>query len=313
MDRILLLLVLAAAGGNAAAATMEEAGKLFEARRWPEAAAAYQSIVQAEPQNALAHIRLARSRAASGEAEAALSALGAWFATGSGAYHVAMRVPEFESLRADPRFLAIVEPHKPGNTPEFRQFDFWAGTWDVQDADGKFAGRNSITLEERGCVLVERWKSASGGTGLSINYYDPRAKAWTQNWVGLGLILMIVFFVCWVAQLIAEWQVFTDEQRAHGEAAAVGDFVSQFAQSTLENWQSEFLQLFTFVTLAALFIHKGSAESKDGSEKVEASLRRIETKLGTLPPSAPDDPGNEWKLPDTPLESGDAILHRPSR
>jgi hypothetical protein len=78
---------------------------------------------------------------------------------------------------------------EPCAAPEFRQFDFWAGTWDVQDADGKFAGRNSITLEERGCVLVERWKSASGGTGLSINYYDPRAKAWTQNWVGLGLIL----------------------------------------------------------------------------------------------------------------------------
>ena len=58
-------------------------------------------------------------------------------------------------------------------------------------------------------------------------------------------------------------------------------------QSTFENWQSEFLQLFSFVVLAALYIHKGSAESKDGEEKIEASLRRIEEHLGTLPATAP--------------------------
>jgi hypothetical protein len=72
---------------------------------------------------------------------------------------------------------------------EFRQFDFWAGRWDVKDGTGKYAGRNDITIEERGCVLVERWKSASGGTGLSINYYDPKARQWTQQWVGLGILL----------------------------------------------------------------------------------------------------------------------------
>jgi purine-cytosine permease-like protein len=118
----------------------------------------------------------------------------------------------------------------------------------------------------------------------------------------LGLSLMIVFFLTWVAQGIAEWQVFTDEQRAHGESTEVGDFVSVFAQSTLENWQSEFLQLFSFVVLAALYIHKGSAESKDGEERLEAALRRIEEHLGTLPDDAPNGESESWKLPDTPLK-----------
>src|SRR5687768_8882761 len=86
---------------------------------------------------------------------------------------------------------------------------------------------------------------------------------------GLGLLLMILFFTTWVAHGIAEWQVFTDEQLAQGRTPEVGDFVAAFAQSTLENWQSEFLQLFSFVVLAALFIHKGSAESKDSEEKME--------------------------------------------
>jgi hypothetical protein len=122
----------------------------------------------------------------------------------------------------------------------------------------------------------------------------------------LGLILMLLFFATWMAHLIAEWQVFTDEQRSHGTEPQMGDFAAQFAASTLENWQSEFLQLFSFVVLAALYIHKGSAESKDGEQNIEASLRRIEEHLGTLPPSAPTAPGEAWKLPETPLEVQDA-------
>jgi hypothetical protein len=113
---------------------------------------------------------------------------------------------------------------------------------------------------------------------------------------------MVLFFATWVGHGIAEWQVYTDEQRAHGQAVEVGDFVSQFGQSTLENWQSEFLQLFAFVVLAALFIHKGSAESKDGGERIEASLRRIEENLGTLPKDAPHGEADRWQLPEVPLE-----------
>src|SRR5688500_5212205 len=137
------------------------------------------------------------------------------------------------------------------------------------------------------------------------NERTPGRSVWRA--FGLGLGLVILFFVTWVAHLIAEWQVFTDEQLAHGQDPQLGDFVAQFAQSTLENWQSEFLQLFTFVALAALYVYKGSAESKDGSEKLEASLRRIEEHLGTLPPSAPSEPAERWKLPETPFEVADAM------
>jgi hypothetical protein len=120
---------------------------------------------------------------------------------------------------------------------------------------------------------------------------------------GLGLVLMILFFATWIAQGVAQWQTFTDSQREHGESVEVGDFVAEFGQATLENWQSEFLQLFSFVVLAALYIHKGSAESKDGDEKMEASLRRIEEHLGTLPADEAPDGEESWKLPETPLES----------
>jgi hypothetical protein len=104
---------------------------------------------------------------------------------------------------------------------------------------------------------------------------------------GLGIALVVLFFASWIGQAIAEWQVFTDEQHAHGEVPTAGDFVAEFSQSTFENWQSEFLQLFAFVSLAALYVHKGSAESKDSEERMEAALVRIEKHLGSYPEAPP--------------------------
>lgn len=117
---------------------------------------------------------------------------------------------------------------------------------------------------------------------------------------GLSIALLALFLGTWVAHGISEWQVFADEQTQHGDAVAIGDFAVHFMKSTMENWQSEFLQLFAFVTLAALYVHKGSAESKDGTEKIEAALRRIEENLGTLPKDAPKKRGDTWKLPEAP-------------
>ena len=119
----------------------------------------------------------------------------------------------------------------------------------------------------------------------------PGRSIWRD--FGLGLGLMILFFSTWIAHLITEWQVYTDEAFAHGEQTSIGDFLGEFSQSTLENWQSEFLQLFAFVVLAALYVHKGSAESKDSDDRVEASLRRIEQHLGTLPKDSDQLPDPE--------------------
>jgi hypothetical protein len=148
--------------------------------------------------------------------------------------------------------------------------------------------RGVDSMQAVGMVIV--FVLAFGALGFVIfsmlrsvrNEHARGASIWKE--FGLGLSLMVLFVGTWIAQGIAEWQTYTDEQAAHHEAATVGDFVSQFSQSTLENWQSEFLQLFAFVSLAALYLHRGSAESKDSDERMEASLRRIEERLGTLVP-----------------------------
>ena len=67
-----------------------------------------------------------------------------------------------------------------------RQFDFWIGEWEVTTLAGQKAGENKISRAEKGCLLIERWTSAGGGTGQSYNYYDPAAEAWKQVWVDAG-------------------------------------------------------------------------------------------------------------------------------
>ena len=70
----------------------------------------------------------------------------------------------------------------------YRAFDFWLGTWDVYTGD-QLAGRNVITEEESGCLILETWTSASGLTGQSYNYYDPSKEKWRQVWVSAGQVI----------------------------------------------------------------------------------------------------------------------------
>ena len=67
--------------------------------------------------------------------------------------------------------------------PQFQQFDFWLGTWDVKDHNGNKAGTNIIRKSEDGCLITESWTNVAGGKGFSINYFDPVTKLWRQVWV----------------------------------------------------------------------------------------------------------------------------------
>jgi hypothetical protein len=84
----------------------------------------------------------------------------------------------FDALVADMSTRAYPCAHD----ERFRAFDFWVGDWDVHLANGTFAGTNTISVAEQGCVLLEEWQSASGGTGRSINYLDADSGEWVQIW-----------------------------------------------------------------------------------------------------------------------------------
>ena len=76
---------------------------------------------------------------------------------------------------------------------EYHAFDFWIGDWDVvvNDSTRARAGTNSIRPLHRHCVLEENWTSAQGGTGSSMNYYDPTTGRWRQIWLAASYLIDI--------------------------------------------------------------------------------------------------------------------------
>jgi hypothetical protein len=184
MPRLTCLLAGLLLAAGALAATPEQAAELFAAKDWPGAAAAYRDIVAREPANAFAWFRLARAQAQAGHADEALASLQAWIATGNGSYQAAMAVPELQPLHADPRFAALVDPLKPCTAPEYRQFDFWLGDWDVESpaAPGSIS-HNRISGINGGCTLREEYTTATGYEGTSLNFYDAARRSWHQTWI----------------------------------------------------------------------------------------------------------------------------------
>ena len=111
---------------------------------------------------------------------------------------------------------------------------------------------------------------------------ERRSQHLRRVWANfsLSIILCILFFVSWGGQAVSQWREFVQDQREHNQPAEAGEFFVDFGASTLENWQSEFLQLFSFVVLAAAFIHRGSSESRDSDDRMEQMLKEIKAKIG---------------------------------
>jgi lysylphosphatidylglycerol synthetase-like protein (DUF2156 family) len=96
------------------------------------------------------------------------------------------------------------------------------------------------------------------------------AKAYGFAWVTLAL-----FAITLVGHWIFGWFAYLQEQQAHQQAAEVGAFTIQMLRDTLENWQSEFLQLLWQVAGLAFLLHVGSPQSKEGDDRMEAKIDAI--------------------------------------
>jgi len=99
---------------------------------------------------------------------------------------------------------------------------------------------------------------------------------------GLSLTFAILFMVSWIGHIIAEWNSFTQLNSALGLSTSLPNFFLNVMSHTLENWQSDFLQAFTMVTLGAWLIHKNSSQSKDTDDEIKATVERIESQLEAM-------------------------------
>ena len=85
-------------------------------------------------------------------------------------------------------FFSIVNAQSttkiPCSTPEYNQFDFWLGDWNVYNSDGKLIGTNNIVKVPNACAIQENWDSkTSSSKGTSYNYYNKTDNSWHQLWI----------------------------------------------------------------------------------------------------------------------------------
>lgn len=95
----------------------------------------------------------------------------------------------------------------------------------------------------------------------------PILKHYGFAWVTFGF-----FFVSLIGHWVFGWFAYVAEQHAHRQAVGLADFLVVIMRDTLENWQSEFLQLLWQVGGLALLLHVGSPQSKEGDDRMEAKL-----------------------------------------
>lgn len=200
--------------------------KVQQTGDWAKTAIAYEELVKAEPDNpravfglaaslhetgrpkdaipllerartlgyqpsAQVRFRLARAQARLGDKAAALGELQQLAATGFTNAPL-LQNPDFDSLKGDPAFEAVVKKVTSNASPceadpEFRRFDFWVGEWDVQQTGVPRAPVGAFSRVDKilnGCVILENWAPGRGGPqGKSFNTYNTVTKKWEQYWV----------------------------------------------------------------------------------------------------------------------------------
>jgi hypothetical protein len=95
---------------------------------------------------------------------------------------------------------------------------------------------------------------------------------------GLSIVLFGVFLLCEGGLSFVGQHHYNQEQLQHGQPQ-LGYFEylasASFMEATMENWESEFLQMFGYVLLTAFLYQRGSAESRklDEPEPVDRDPR----------------------------------------
>lgn len=105
---------------------------------------------------------------------------------------------------------------------------------------------------------------------------------WLKN-NSLSLVLFILFLLFLIGHSVAGVHHYNNEQVSHWQPEVTyAEFVKsgEFIESVFENWESEFLQMGSYVLLTVFLYQKGSAESKKliGQEPSDAKPHKSANK-----------------------------------
>jgi hypothetical protein len=87
----------------------------------------------------------------------------------------------------------------------------------------------------------------------------------------------------WGAQFFFQMAEVANTAQEHGQSFSWSEFLPQFFTSTLENWQSEFLQLVWQAARLSFLYFWGSSQSREGNDRVEAKVDALLCERGIDP------------------------------
>jgi hypothetical protein len=98
---------------------------------------------------------------------------------------------------------------------------------------------------------------------------------------------LAIFAISITGHWVFAWYSYIQDQSEHNQPIEFGNYINVTLRDTLENWQSEFLQLIWQVAGLSFLWYVGSPQSKESDDRKEEKLDLIIQKL---------DPQNAKKL-----------------
>lgn len=106
-----------------------------------------------------------------------------------------------------------------------------------------------------------------------------RSFAPRKNKKGYLWVTLILFMASLGAHWTFAWFAYTEEQNNHNQPILAGDYFNTTLRDTMENWQSEFLQLIWQVAGLSFLWYVGSPQSKEGEDRMEEKIDYILRKM----------------------------------
>lgn len=100
-------------------------------------------------------------------------------------------------------------------------------------------------------------------------------RKYAYAWITLGFFLGALGL-----HWLFGWYAYQDEAAQHGQTADAHGYMIEMVRDTMENWQSEFLQLLWQVVGLAYFLYVGSPNSKENDDRLEAKVDALIRMVG---------------------------------
>ena len=106
----------------------------------------------------------------------------------------------------------------------------------------------------------------------------------TKSKRGYLWVTLTLFVITIIAHWIFALSAYRQDQVEHNQPIDIGNYLNATLRDTMENWQSEFLQLIWQVAGLSFLWYVGSPQSKEGNdrqgEKFDLLIRKIDPSNG---------------------------------